>query len=338
MITRVCLEGAHCGHNNGGIGSQARGAALDIEETLSAHVGAEACLGDEVVAAADTDLVGDDAAVAVGDVAEWASVYEHRSAFERLHQVGLERIAHDRRHGACTLQGFCSDRLARWGVANNNATEALAHVFERRAQSKDGHHFGGGSDVESGLAGDAIFGRAEADDDVAQRALIDVEHSSPRDVVEVEVEFVALVEVVVEHGREHVVRRGDGVEVAGEVQVEQLHWDDLAVAAAGRATLDAERWSHRRLANRNDALLADVLEGLTESHGGGGLSFAERRWRDGRNHHVLCFGAIGQLLHCRQLDLGQAVAVGLDQVRPDAHLGSDVEQRLQRSSLGDFKI
>ena len=49
--------------------------------------------------------------------------------------------------------------------------------------------------------------------------------------MEVEAEGVALVEVVVEDGCQQVVRRGDGVEVPGEVQVEQLHGDDLAVAA-----------------------------------------------------------------------------------------------------------
>ena len=42
--------------------------------------------------------------------------------------------------------------------------------------------------------------RAEADHDVAQRPLVDVEHPPPGDVVEVEAELVALVEVVVEHG------------------------------------------------------------------------------------------------------------------------------------------
>ena len=85
---------------------------------------------------------------------------------------------------------------------------------------------------------------AEADDDVAQRPVVDVEHAAPGDVVQVEAELVALVQVVVDHRRQQVVRRGDGVEVAGEVQVEQLHRDHLAVAAAGRAALDAEGRAH----------------------------------------------------------------------------------------------
>jgi hypothetical protein len=40
--------------------------------------------------------------------------------------------------------------------------------------------------------------------------------------------------------RRQVVRRADGVDVAGQVEVEVLHRDDLAVAAAGGAALDPE--------------------------------------------------------------------------------------------------
>ena len=54
--------------------------------------------------------------------------------------------------------------------------------------------------------------------------------------------------MVVEHGGEQVVRRADGVKVAGEVQVDVLHRHDLRVAAAGRAALASEYRAERRLA------------------------------------------------------------------------------------------
>src|SRR5947207_11596184 len=60
------------------------------------------------------------------------------------------------------------------------------------------------------------------------------------DVVLVQGELVALVEMVVDHRGEQVVRRGDGVHVTGEMQVERLHRHDLAVPAACRAAFDAE--------------------------------------------------------------------------------------------------
>ncbi len=171
-------------------------------------------------------------------------------------------------------------------------------------------------------------------DDVAQRTVVDVDDPAPRDVVEVEAELVAVVQVVVDHRRQQVVRRGDGVEVAGEVEVEQLHRDDLAVAAAGRAALDAERRAHRRLAQRDHRVLADVLHGLTEPDRGGGLALAERRRRDRGDDDVLGLRSIAQLVDRIEPDLGEIAAVRLEQVLADPHLGGDLGHRLRARARG----
>ena len=73
---------------------------------------------------------------------------------------------------------------------------------------------------------------------------------------------VVLLRVLVKHarverGRDQIVRGRDGVNVAGEVQVELLHRDDLRPAAAGRAALDAERGAHRRLPHAREDLVAE---------------------------------------------------------------------------------
>jgi hypothetical protein len=46
--------------------------------------------------------------------------------------------------------------------------------------------------------------------------------------------------VGLQHRREQVVRRADGVDVAREMEVEVLHGDDLGVAAARGAAFDPE--------------------------------------------------------------------------------------------------
>ena len=56
----------------------------------------------------------------------------------------------------------------------------------------------------------------------------------------VDAQGVALLDVVVQHGGQQVVGRADGVEVAGEVEVDVLHGHYLGIAAAGGAALDAE--------------------------------------------------------------------------------------------------
>ena len=71
-----------------------------------------------------------------------------------------------------------------------------------------------------------------------------------RIVVRIDAERVAAEEVVVQERGAKVVRRGDRVQVAREVDVDVLHRQDLAVAATGRAALEAEDGAERRLADR----------------------------------------------------------------------------------------
>ena len=130
-------------------GREAGDPALDVEEPLGAHVGAEAGLGDEEVAGVDADQVGHHAAVAVGDVAEGTRVHEDRRVLQRLEQVRLERLAHDhgRRPGRLELLG--GHRLARLRVADDDAAEAGAQVPEVAGEGEHGHDLAGGGDVEA---------------------------------------------------------------------------------------------------------------------------------------------------------------------------------------------
>ena len=86
-----------------------------------------------------------------------------------------------------------------------------------------------------------------------------------QDAVRVDAERVAVVDVVVDEGRREVVGGPDRVDVAGQVEVEVLHRDDLAVAAAGRAALDPEDGPERRLADRDGRALPDAVEALGEA-------------------------------------------------------------------------
>ena len=61
-------------------------------------------------------------------------------------------------------------------------------------------------------------------------------------------QLVAVVDVVVQHRGQQVVGQLDGVEVAGEVEVDVLHRHHLGVAAAGRTAFHAEARAQRRLA------------------------------------------------------------------------------------------
>jgi hypothetical protein len=117
-----------------------------------------------------------------------------------------------------------------------------------------------------------------------------------------------------------------------------LHRHDLAVAAAGRAALDAEGGSHRRLADGDRGPLPDVAERLAEPDGGGRLALTERCRSDGGDDDIAGPGMVGQLMDGVELDLGHVVAVGLEEVLSDAHLPGDVAERLEPGLAGDGQV
>ena len=87
--------------------------ADDVDELLEAHVGAEAALGDDVVAELEPEPVGDERVVAVRDVRERAAVDERRLALGGLHEVRLQRLLEQHRHRAGGADLLGGHRLAR---------------------------------------------------------------------------------------------------------------------------------------------------------------------------------------------------------------------------------
>ncbi len=186
------------------------------------------------------------------------------------------------------------------------------------------------------LAGGAILFGAETRDDVAQCAIVDIEDPAPGDGPGVEAEQVAVVQMVVHHGGQEVVGRRHRMQIAGEVQVQRLERDDLAVAAAGSATLDPEGRPHRRLPDGDGGLLADAGQCLSQPYGGGGLSLSERGRGHRRHHDVASPRPNGQLLNGLQAHLGHMGAVGLQQRGGNAHLCRDVGDGCQRGAPCDL--
>src|SRR5215217_7556567 len=327
IAARVDLERPYSGHQNRRVGLETRVAALDVEEALCAHVRTEACLGYEKVTAADTDQIRHDRGVACGDVTEGAGVDQGRRILQSLHEVGFYGLFQDDRHDACGHEVLCGYGVS-FGVAtDHNPPEAAAHIVKRGGEREDRHRFGGRRDVEAGLARDAVGVGAQPHDYIPQGSIVYVHHPSPGNALQLEVEGVALVEVVVDHGGELVVGLGDRVDVAGEVQIERLHRHDLAVAAPRGAALDAENGAHRGLAHRYRCRLADVLEGLPEAYGGRRLPLTQRGWRYGGDHHVFGLRPVGELFDGVELYLGDALSIGLQEMLTDGYLSGDLVHR-----------
>ena len=80
--------------------------------------------------------------------------------------------------------------------------------------------------------------------------------------------------MVVDHRRQQIVGRADGVDVAGQVQIKLLHGHHLAIATTGSTPFDAKGRSHRRLADSHHCPMPALRQRLTEADGGGGFSFS----------------------------------------------------------------
>jgi hypothetical protein len=179
---------------------------------------------------------------------------------------------------------------------------------------------------------------AETHDYIPQGSIVYVHHPSPGNALQLEVEGVALVEVVVDHGGKLVMGLGDRVDVTGKVQIEILHRHDLAVTAAGGAALYAKYRAHGGLAHRHRRRLADVLEGLPQADSGRRLPLTQGGRRYGGDHHIFCLRPVGKLLDGIELYLGDTFSVGLQKVLLDAYLGGYLVQRLQSCLPGDLQV
>ena len=195
------------------------------------------------------------------DVGEGAAVHKGEVAFDRLHEVGLHGVEKQREKRARGAEFAAGVGRAVCLDAEHNAVEAAAQVFHVGGEAKNRHQFGSGCDVEARFGRNAVRWTAEARDDVAKHAVVDVHHAAPVDFAQLDLALMA--RVVKERGKE-VVGSGDRMEVAGEVQIDRFHRQHLAVAAAGGAALHAEDRAERRFAQRKNGVAADFLHALRE--------------------------------------------------------------------------
>ena len=154
-----------------------------------------------------------------------------------------------------------------------------------------------------------------------ERAVADVDDVGPQDREGIDAQGVAVVEVVVEECRGEVVGGPDGVDVAGQVQVEVLHREDLAVAAARRTALDPEDGAEGWLADRRRRGVADPGEALHEPDRRGALALAERRRGDRGDEDVATPWPLGlEALDGGEADLRLHGTVQLQLVGADPEL------------------
>ena len=100
----VHLQGADGGGQNGDMGFQAGEAAFDVPEFFKSDVSGKSGLGDMVIPQFQTHAVGDDGALAHGDVGEGAGMHQAGLIFGGAHEGGVDGVSHEGGHGVADFQ------------------------------------------------------------------------------------------------------------------------------------------------------------------------------------------------------------------------------------------
>ena len=332
----VALEGAHGGHQHAGTGCNACIAALDIEELFCAQIGTKACFGNGVVSQRKAQLGGQHAVAAVGNVGKGAAVDDGGVVFQRLDKVRVQCVLQQSGHGTGRADLTGRDGLAVVGIGAHDLGKALFQVRDAGGQTEDGHHLTGNGDVKAVLAGGAVHLSAQTVHDEPQLAVVHVHAALPCDAAGINVQRIALLDAVVDHGSQQVVGGANGVQVPGKVQVDVLHRHHLGVAAAGSTALDAEHGAKAGLTQAEHGFFAHGVHGIGQTHAGGGLALARRGGADGRdkNQLALLFGVVDQAV----VDLGLVAAVGDHVLIGKAQLSGDLRDGLHFGFLCDLDI
>ena len=180
------------------------------------------------------------------------------------------------------------------GLADDDVAEAGLQIGEVGGQAENRHDLGRHGDVEAVLAGKTVADTTQGVGDLAQRPVIHIQSPAPGDAALVEVEFIAPIDVIIDQRGEQIVGRSDGVDIAGEMEIDVLHGHDLGVAATGGAALDPETRSQAGLAQAHHGLLADGVKTVAEADRGGSLTLAGRSWGNRGNQDQLTVRLIGQ--------------------------------------------
>ena len=119
-----------------------------------------------------------------------------------------------------------------------------------------------------------------------------------------------MVHAGVDGGSQQVIGRGDGVDIARQVQVEVFHGDDLAVATTGGATLDPEGGALAGLADAGKHVLAQVgAQGFAQTDHGGRFALTQRGWGNGSYVDVFAIRHILEPLQDLEPHFGLVIAV-----------------------------
>src|SRR3989442_7041518 len=212
----------------------------------------------------------------------------------------------------------------------------MTEVAEVAGERQDGHDLRGRRDDEARFARYAVLVATKARDDVAERPVVDLQRPRPGDEAGTDFEL-AMEDGSVDHCRQEVVRRLDGVNVAREVEVDFLHRHDLRHATTGAATLDAKQRPGRGLPQAERNIGTNASKALREADRARRLALPRPRRGNRRDDDQLSIRSAFEALQGIEADLGLVWAVR-DHLRvQQTELPTNLQHRSKSVRLNGFE-
>ena len=142
---------------------------------------------------------------------------------------------------------------------------------------------------------------------------------------------VALPDRVIQGGRQQVVGLGDGVQIAGEVQVDGVGGNDLSATAPGGPALASENGTHGGLAQGRGGVHPQLTEGVYQADGNGRFAFPGDAGGHGGDQHQ--FALTSRTMDGRQANFEGIPAIGNEVLGAEIQALGNFEQVFHRASL-----
>ena len=224
-------------------------------------------------------------------------MYDCRYMLQRLNKVWLQGIFQQ-----CTHCTFCMKIACRYRfllcylaicISDYHLCKTVFQICDVICQAQNCHDLGCNRDIVAILSRHSVCLSAKSVYDKTQLTVIHIHTSSPSDLSRIDVQLIALVDMVVDHCCKQVVCCADRMEVTGEVKVDILHRHNLCVSAACSSALYTEDRSKGRLTKCYHCLLAKLLHTVRKAYGRRSLSFSCRSRIDCRYKDQLTILFIG---------------------------------------------
>lgn len=123
---------------------------------------------------------------------------------------------------------------------------------------------------------------------------------------------IAVEDVIVNERREQIVRSRDRMGIAGKMEIDLFHGDDLCPASARSASLNPEHRTKGRLAKRHNGAMAKTTEPHGQSYGSRRLSFSQRCRVYGCNQDITSLRSMLEPIQGGEGNFAHVPSVGMD--------------------------